>query len=159
MNGGTVAHAALISCAACFVMGCGPTERVRQAVGGIIRVNDGAELATVSGQIRFFPTDGNAGPAVSTSVVDGRYQFSVANGPPPGTYRVQFLTTNEPATTAEPADTPQSKGDLLTRPSAPPIVGSSTAMGTATTYETRLEISDIQASDLDIAFSSEMRKG
>lgn len=65
--------------------GCGSETSPRRALHGNIRVE---ALEDVNGSISFFPTDGNRGPAASTAIVAGHYEFTKENGPYAGPHRV-----------------------------------------------------------------------
>lgn len=67
------------------LVGCGSDTNPRQAIYGNVQVD---ALEDVNGSISFFPTDGNRGPAASTAIVAGSYEFTKANGPYAGPHRV-----------------------------------------------------------------------
>lgn len=72
--------------------GCADEEGPeRVAVHGTVRLG-GEPLA--SGQIRFIPTDDNAGPAAAATITDGHYEFDDVTGPVVGTHRVEIEATN-----------------------------------------------------------------
>ncbi|NQV27724.1 MAG: hypothetical protein HQ518_25530 [Rhodopirellula sp.] len=66
-----------------FISGCGDSGIPRQAVHGRISGAEGR-----SGLVNFVPRENTRGPAARTSLIDGEYQFSRANGPVPGDYTV-----------------------------------------------------------------------
>lgn len=76
--------------AGCFALaliaGCGESPPLRLEIGGAVTIE---ETPVAEGSIVFLPTEGQSGPAASTRIVDGRYQFQASDGPFPGTYRVQ----------------------------------------------------------------------
>lgn len=68
-----------------FIGGCGGEASQRRAIQGRVRL-DSVDVA--KGSITLLPSDGNRGPAVSTAIVAGRYQFNSETGPYPGSHRV-----------------------------------------------------------------------
>jgi hypothetical protein len=67
-------------------LGCGKSSGVvRLPVRGVV-VGPGAEKLT--GSITFVPAEGRPGPAATTTLVDGQYQFDLENGPTAGRHRV-----------------------------------------------------------------------
>ena len=74
--------------------GCGSSDGLdRQAVSGTITL-DGSPLPT--GTIRLDPTSQNAGTQLSAMISNGKYSLSKAEGPVPGTYKVQISSTEDP---------------------------------------------------------------
>ncbi len=67
------------------LVGCGSDSSPRRAIYGNVRVD---AIEDVNGSISFFPTDGNRGPATSTAIVSGSYEFTKENGPYAGPHRV-----------------------------------------------------------------------
>lgn len=65
--------------------GCGRQSEPRLALTGSVTVDS---QSVAQGSISFLPTDRTEGPATSTAIVAGSYQFGYSNGPYPGTYRV-----------------------------------------------------------------------
>ena len=63
--------------------GCGDSGIPRQAVHGRITGAEGR-----SGLVSFVPLENTHGPAARASLINGRYQFSRADGPIPGDYTV-----------------------------------------------------------------------
>ncbi len=57
----------------------------RQAIEGRVQVDS---IDVVSGSISFLPSEGNAGPAASTAIIEGVYRFAEDSGPYPGPHRV-----------------------------------------------------------------------
>lgn len=79
--------AALAAALALTAAGCGaPAGPARQPVAGTVTL-DGKPLD--SGTITFLPDDG--GPGAFGPIHAGTYQFSAADGPPPGRYRVEIV--------------------------------------------------------------------
>ena len=70
------------------------------AVGGTV-IRAGAPLA--SGMISFRPAKGGPGPAATTSIRAGRYQFDSRDGPMSGPQQVVILLAVEGKRTALPA--------------------------------------------------------
>ena len=71
---------------AVLLIGCGKDSGVvRLPVGGKVVRADGKPL---SGSITFLPAEGRPGPAATTRLVDGKYQFDRSNGPTAGPSRV-----------------------------------------------------------------------
>jgi hypothetical protein len=66
--------------------GCGRSSGVvRLPVRGTV-VGVGGEKLT--GSITFVPAEGRSGPAATTTLVDGQYQFDLESGPTAGRHRV-----------------------------------------------------------------------
>jgi len=66
--------------------GCGGRNSAsRLPIRGTVSFSTGQKLR---GAITFVPAEGHAGPAATTAIVDGRYQFDATNGPTPGPHRV-----------------------------------------------------------------------
>lgn len=83
--------AVLVTGLLAFFSGCSDAEGPeRFPVSGSVKL-DGNELA--SGVIRFIPTGGTQGPAASTAVQNGKYQFSDSDGPIAGAHRVEIEAT------------------------------------------------------------------
>ena len=57
----------------------------RLPIAGKVSLASGERL---SGSVTFVPTEGHSGPAATTSVVDGHYEFDRTNGPTAGPHRV-----------------------------------------------------------------------
>lgn len=69
-----------------MLVGCGKRDSLeRLPVYGAVSLANGEKL---SGSITFVPTEGRSGPAATTSIVNGRYQFDIENGPIAGPSRV-----------------------------------------------------------------------
>ncbi|BBO33622.1 hypothetical protein PLANPX_3234 [Lacipirellula parvula] len=67
-------------------IGCGKHGTSNVVVRGDVSV--GGEPVE-SGQIRFVPIDGNAGPIGIGDILAGRYEISARGGVPPGKHRVE----------------------------------------------------------------------
>jgi hypothetical protein len=68
------------------LVGCGARNSVsRLPIAGSVSLSTGEKLR---GAITFVPVEGHTGPAATTAIVDGRYQFNATNGPTPGPHRV-----------------------------------------------------------------------
>jgi len=66
--------------------GCGQRDSItRLPIKGAVSSSTGQKL---HGAITFVPAEGHAGPAATTAIVDGQYQFDTINGPVPGPHRV-----------------------------------------------------------------------
>ena len=66
--------------------GCGKAGGlVRLPVRGTVLLSNGEKL---SGSVTFVPTEGRSGPAATTALVEGRYEFDQTNGPTAGRHRV-----------------------------------------------------------------------
>ncbi len=66
--------------------GCGKGSGVaRVPIHGTISVSDGEKL---NGFITFLPDEGRGGPAATTKLADGEYQFDRHDGPTIGPHRV-----------------------------------------------------------------------
>lgn len=61
------------------------SPRTRQPITGAVKV-DGQ--AVERGSITLLPDQGHRGPAASSAIADGKYQFTSENGPTPGKHRV-----------------------------------------------------------------------
>ncbi len=86
------------------LVGCGSDSNPRRAIYGNIRI-DGLEDG--NGSISFFPTDGNRGPAASTAIVAGRYEFTKENGPYAGPHRVMVgIAAKEPTLPSQDSSAP-----------------------------------------------------
>jgi hypothetical protein len=66
--------------------GCGASVDPRRPIHGEVTVD---ALRVERGSISFLPTGETVGPAATTAIVDGRYEFTRINGPYTGTYRVK----------------------------------------------------------------------
>ena len=72
--------------------GCGSADGpVRVPVSGTVTLNDTPLLI---GVIRFVPTDNDGGPAASTRIVGGEFEFSSGNGPLIANHRVEIEATD-----------------------------------------------------------------
>ncbi len=97
--------AAIICCA--FASGCGgPTGPARFPVSGNV-VREGQPVD--DGTIQFIPTGG--GPAASTKIKDGLYQFTKENGPVEGGQNVVIYQTLPRAEV--PPGTPKKDAEIL----------------------------------------------
>jgi hypothetical protein len=66
--------------------GCsGNTDVVRLPVSGTVALSNGEKL---SGSITFVPATGHTGPAATTLLGDGHYQFDRTNGPTAGPHQL-----------------------------------------------------------------------
>jgi len=66
--------------------GCGERNSVsRLPIKGTVSFNTGEKLR---GAVTFIPAEGHNGPAATTAIIDGQYQFNATNGPTPGPHRV-----------------------------------------------------------------------
>jgi hypothetical protein len=75
----------LIACCA-LLAGCGREPAiVRLPVRGAVTLLSGGDL---SGSITFLPASGHTGPAATTTLAAGSYQFNQTNGPTAGPHRV-----------------------------------------------------------------------
>ena len=70
---------------AMLVSGCSKGPAARLPVHGTVSFANGAKL---SGSITFVPTAGHAGPAATTTLADGDYQFDRNTGPTAGPHQV-----------------------------------------------------------------------
>ncbi len=70
---------------AALVSGCSKGPAARLPVHGTVSFANGAKL---SGSITFVPTAGHAGPAATTTLADGDYQFDRNTGPTAGPHQV-----------------------------------------------------------------------
>jgi hypothetical protein len=70
---------------ATLVAGCSKGSAARLPVHGTVSFTNGAKL---SGSITFVPTAGHAGPAATTTLADGDYQFDRNTGPTAGPHQV-----------------------------------------------------------------------
>jgi hypothetical protein len=68
-----------------WVVGCGSGDPKRHALSGSVIV-EGTPVA--KGTISFLPAPGNNAQPAHTSIEDGKYRFSKANGPFAGSHRV-----------------------------------------------------------------------
>ena len=79
-----------------LIAGCQASVEPRRPMHGDVTVD---AIKVRRGSISFLPTGATVGPAATTAIVDGRYEFSRTNGPYVGTYRVQVgviaLESNE----------------------------------------------------------------
>jgi hypothetical protein len=85
------------------IFGCGGEASPRRAVHGTVRVGSSQDI---NGSISFFPSDGNSGPATSTAIVSGQYEFTESNGPFPGMHRVVVGIDPSAMSQQTPAETP-----------------------------------------------------
>ena len=110
-SGWTLASVLSLALLTATLSGCGSEPLERHAVFGSIQVDKSID---VHGSIRFFPNDGNRGPAAATAVVGGRYEFTSENGPVSGPHRVEvgIAGTVQTRGTSNSATT-QGKGSLL----------------------------------------------
>lgn len=84
-------HAALLVLITLYLASCsGETGPQRIAIQGAVRLGN-APLA--NGLIRFIPTGETTGPAATSSISDGQYEFSSKDGPIIGTHRVEIEST------------------------------------------------------------------
>jgi hypothetical protein len=70
---------------AMLVSGCSKSATARLPVHGTVSFANGAKL---SGSITFVPAAGHAGPAATTTLADGDYQFDRDTGPTAGPHQV-----------------------------------------------------------------------
>ena len=77
------------------VTGCsdGDSKTRRLPIEGSVRFD---AVPVQLGSVVFVPIKGTSGPAVTASVIDGKYKFDRTNGPVIGTYKVRFLTNAKP---------------------------------------------------------------
>jgi hypothetical protein len=66
--------------------GCGANVDPRRPMHGEVTVDS---LRVERGSISFLPTGETVGPAATTAIAGGRYEFTRSNGPYTGTYRVK----------------------------------------------------------------------
>ncbi|MGB7328240.1 MAG: hypothetical protein WBD31_25415 [Rubripirellula sp.] len=131
-------------------IGCQPKAPTRQAISGTVAVPDSALPSGLpSGTLTFLPTEGHAGPATSTTVVDGAFEFATSNGPLPGTYRAVFTmdTDGDEAKVAKPT----SKSELLASRAEDRDDGNRTEKSRSK-FEARLEIPQTQGTALQLNF-------
>ncbi len=73
-----------------LLAGCGGDGSGRVPLSGTVAV-DGQPLER--GEIAFVPQSGTAGPTIGTAIERGGFSVSRAEGPTPGTYRVEIRAT------------------------------------------------------------------
>jgi len=89
------------------------------AIGGTV-TRAGAPMA--GGMISFRPAKGGTGPAATTDVHAGRYQFDSTNGPVSGSHEVVIISA------------------LEGKPTAVPAVGSTATAGTAAPWTVEVDV-------------------
>ncbi len=82
---GLIAAAAAFLALGALTVGCGKGGPTRLPVWGSVSRPDGDK---VNGSITFLPSEGRAGPAATTSLIEGQYGFDRENGPTAGPHRV-----------------------------------------------------------------------
>jgi hypothetical protein len=80
-----MAMAGTVILVAALMAGCGQAVPARAPVHGTVSRFNGEKL---NGSISFLPAEGKAGPAATTRLADGEYQFDRKNGPAPGPHVV-----------------------------------------------------------------------
>ncbi len=69
------------------MIGCGDSVSLNQPISGTVTI-DGTPIE--SGSISFLPERGTDGPAATTTISSGKYQFTNANGPYTGGHQVMI---------------------------------------------------------------------
>ena len=82
---GLIASAGTLLAVGALIAGCGKGGPTRLPVHGAVSHADGEK---VNGSITFLPSEGRAGPAATTSLIEGEYRFDRENGPTAGPHRV-----------------------------------------------------------------------
>jgi len=146
-----------------FFAGCGDRSPSRLDLGGTITVD---QMPLSEGSIIFLPDQGQSGPAASTRIVDGRYQFENSDGPYPGSYRVRVRA--KPPIAARNAETagrrvesarqvesvddepdPPGKADLLAAPATRSRQPVSRGMNRQWETKVQLDASDLKRHDFE----------
>ncbi|WP_146534589.1 hypothetical protein [Rubripirellula reticaptiva] len=96
------------------------------------------------------PTEGHSGPAASTTVVDGAFEFATSNGPLPGTYSAVFTVKLENDEASETVF-PMSKAELLAGRTDDETSEKLNSQ-TPTKFRTRVEISEDQSDAVQLEF-------